>query len=82
MYCILSSHGHEDRGLPEAEQWLFSRLQLDNLLLQREVVEMTGMAAEPLVRRFRLWRSGSHCAAHPHSGTSYRTADTRVPWYL
>ena len=44
MYCILPSRGHEERGLPEAEQWLFSRLQLDNLLLQREVVEMTRMA--------------------------------------
>ena len=40
------------------------------------------MAAEPLARLSRLWRSGPHSAARPHSGTSSRTADTRVPPYL
>ena len=44
-------------------------------------VEMICMAAEPLARLSRLGRSGSHSAAHPHSGTSSRTADTRVPPY-
>ena len=57
----------------EVEQWFFSRLLLDNFHLKREVIEMT----EPLARLSRLWRSGSHSAVHPPSGTSSRTADTR-----
>ena len=38
-YCLLPSHAHQGRGLPEREQWLFSRLLMDNLLLLREVVK-------------------------------------------
>ena len=38
-YCPLPSRAHQGRGLPEGEQWLFSRLLQDNLLLLREVVK-------------------------------------------
>lgn len=40
---------------------------------------MTHIAAEPLAQLSRLWCSGSHSTAHPYSGTSFCTADTRVP---
>ena len=49
---------------------LLHGLLLDNLLLLREVVKMTHMAAKPMAEPFRLWHSGSHSAAHPHFGTS------------
>jgi len=65
------------RGLPEGEQWFFSKLLLDNLLLLRQVVKMTRMSAKPLAQLSRLWRYGSCSAAHPHFGTSSRKSDTR-----
>ena len=37
---------HQGKGLPEGEQWLFSKLMLNNLLLSCEVVKMTRMAAK------------------------------------
>jgi len=80
--CLLLSRVHQESGLPEGEQWLFSKFLLDNLLLLREVVKMTCKAAEPLAPPSRLWRSRSHSAEHLHFGTSSRKSDTRGLPYL
>ena len=75
MYCIPTSHAHEERKYLEVETQLFSIQLLDNWHVKHEDAAMICTVGDLLVQLYLLLRSKARSVVDPHSGTSFRTGD-------